>query len=99
VLKEALHNASRHAQAGAVWIEVAAPGGELLAEVRDDGIGFSPDPAGEDGVGGAGGAGGKDGGGGHGLRNLRQRAARLGGELTIDSAPGEGTRVRLRLKP
>jgi signal transduction histidine kinase/ligand-binding sensor domain-containing protein len=98
VLKEALHNASRHAQAGAVWIEVAAPGGELLAEVRDDGIGFSPDPAGDGGPAGAS-AGGKDGAGGHGLRNLRQRAARLGGELTIDSAPGEGTRVRLRLKP
>ena len=35
---------------------------------------------------------------GHGLRNLRERAARLGGILTIDSAPGAGTRVRLSLR-
>jgi signal transduction histidine kinase/ligand-binding sensor domain-containing protein len=90
VLKEALHNAARHARAGAVWIEVAEVGGELLAEVRDDGVGFTTAECRETGDGGD---------GGHGLRNLRARAARLGGVLTIDSAPGEGTRVRLRLKP
>jgi signal transduction histidine kinase/ligand-binding sensor domain-containing protein len=90
VLKEALHNAARHARAGAVWIEVSELGGELLAEVRDDGVGFTPATCSDAG---------DTGDGGHGLRNLRQRAARLGGVLTIDSAPGEGTRVRLRLKP
>ncbi len=93
VLKEALHNAARHARAGAVWIEVSEVGGELLAEVRDDGVGFAP----ADGSDAA--KAGESRSGGHGLLNLRARAARLGGVLTIDSAPGEGTRVRLRLKP
>ena len=87
VLKEALHNAARHAHAKEVRIEVAQSGGELVAEVCDDGVGFAP--------------GGPDVGGartGHGLRNLRARAAKLGAKLAIDSAPGAGTRVRLSLR-
>ena len=35
---------------------------------------------------------------GNGLRNLRERAARLGGTLAVDSTPGQGTRVRVSLR-
>jgi signal transduction histidine kinase/ligand-binding sensor domain-containing protein len=90
VLKEALHNAARHAHAKEVRIEVAAADGELVAEVRDDGVGFV---LGEPGPGGPEGA-----RSGHGLRNLRERAAKLGARLAVDSAPGAGTRVRLSLR-
>ncbi len=86
VLKEAVHNACKHARARNVWIEVAASGRELVAEVRDDGVGFSGDGASGNGH------------SGNGLRNLRERAARLDGTLAVDSAPGEGTRVRLSLR-
>src|SRR6202035_2656369 len=41
VLKEAIHNAARHARAKEVRIEVAATRGELVAEVCDDGVGFA----------------------------------------------------------
>ncbi|HEY0555510.1 MAG TPA: two-component regulator propeller domain-containing protein, partial [Thermoanaerobaculia bacterium] len=82
VLKEALHNACKHAQARTVWIEVAATGRELVAEVRDDGVGFAEN----------------NGHSGNGLRNLRERAARLGGTLAVDSVPGQGTRVRLSVR-
>jgi signal transduction histidine kinase/ligand-binding sensor domain-containing protein len=88
ILKEALHNAARHARAQEVGIDVRAADGELVAEVRDDGVGFSPG-AGESA---------ESSRSGYGLRNLRERAARLGGILTIDSAPGSGTRVRLSLR-
>jgi signal transduction histidine kinase/ligand-binding sensor domain-containing protein len=87
VLKEALHNAARHARASEVRIEVTEAGGELVAEVRDDGVGFAPSDPGPAGA-----------RSGHGLRNLRERAARVGAKLAVDSAPGAGTRVRLSLR-
>jgi signal transduction histidine kinase len=53
-----------------------------VLEVDDDGRGF--DPAAATGT-------------GQGLRNLRERAEGLGGRAEIQSAPGEGTRVRVRI--
>jgi signal transduction histidine kinase len=93
VLKEAIHNAARHARASEVRIEVAAVRGELVAEVRDDGVGFAA--GGPAAVGAVGAANGNH---GHGLRNLRARAVKLGANLSVDSAPGAGTRVRLSLR-
>jgi signal transduction histidine kinase/ligand-binding sensor domain-containing protein len=87
VLKEALHNAARHARAREVRIAVAEAGGELVAEVCDDGVGFAPADAGAAGA-----------RSGNGLRNIRERAAKLGARLSVDSAPGTGTRVRLSLR-
>ncbi|HEX3531727.1 MAG TPA: ATP-binding protein [Thermoanaerobaculia bacterium] len=89
ILKEALCNAAKHARATEVRIDVAAANGELVAEVRDDGVGFvTPCPSGT----------GTGNGNGNGLRNLRERAAELGGRLTIESTPGAGTCVRLTLR-
>ena len=85
VLKEALHNVAKHAQAREVWIEVVATGRELVAEVRDDGVGFAADGC-------------WNGHSGNGLRNIRERAVRLGGRISVDSSPGQGTRVRLSLR-
>jgi signal transduction histidine kinase/ligand-binding sensor domain-containing protein len=90
VLKEALHNAARHARAKQVRIEVTEAGGELVAMVSDDGVGFAPARPDLDGPGSA--------RPGNGLRNLRERAAKLGAKLSVDSAPGAGTRVRLSLR-
>ncbi len=99
VLKEAIHNAARHAGAKEVRIEVAAARGDLVAEVRDDGVGFAAGSPAEVGTVGAGGAvGAPSGNHGHGLRNLRSRAVKLGANLSVDSAPGAGTRVRLSLR-
>jgi signal transduction histidine kinase/ligand-binding sensor domain-containing protein len=87
VLKEAVHNAARHARAKEVCIEVAEARGELVAEVRDDGVGFAAGAPGQAGA-----------RSGHGLSNIRARAAKLGAKLSVDSAPGAGTRVRLSLR-
>jgi signal transduction histidine kinase/streptogramin lyase len=79
VFKEALHNIVRHARCSAASVSIATRDGHLQAEVRDDGCGFSEAPASA----------------GHGLGSMRARAAQLGGELTIHSQPGAGTRLVL----
>lgn len=81
--KEALHNVRKHAAARRVAITFAGDGAFLRLRIADDGEGFEPHPASE----------------GHGLANLRHRAAALGGELAIESAPGRGTTLVLSLKP
>jgi signal transduction histidine kinase len=84
IAQEALHNALRHAGASQVRVTLAQPDGRLTLEVADDGAGFDPvDPELRSR---------------HlGLTSMQERAARLGGVLTIDSRPGEGTTVRLEL--
>ena len=79
ILKEALHNAHRHAEADRVDVRLRRGGAGLVLAVEDDGVGFDPEAV----------------AGGHGLRSLRTRAERIGGTLSVDSAPGRGTRVRL----
>jgi signal transduction histidine kinase len=83
IFQEALHNVVKHA--GARNVEVLlGPGGEAggasVLEVSDDGSGFDPSvPA-----------------PGHlGLVGMAERARRIGAVLTIDSAPGQGTRLRV----
>jgi len=52
-------------------------------DMRDDGIGFDPNAARKSG--------------GMGLRNIEERVARSGGSLVLESAPGQGTRMRVEL--
>lgn len=87
LLKEAIHNAGRHARAKRVRVRLEVTSRRLLAEVADDGIGL-PLAAAR--------AGGES--PGHGLRTLRLRADLLGGKLTIESALGAGTTVRLEAR-
>ena len=80
-IREALSNVRRHARASHAVVTVAAPdGGPVELTVSDDGAGF--DPVGVES--------------GHvGLRLLADLAHSLGGALTIVSAPGAGTTVRM----
>jgi signal transduction histidine kinase len=76
--REAIQNAIKHAP-GASGVWVTLSQNDALHfEVRDDGQGFTP--AGPEANGG--------------LRNMRDRIETVGGRLTVDSAPGHGTRVR-----
>jgi signal transduction histidine kinase len=78
-LREALSNATRHAKAGRVEIELTVTGTFVVLRVVDDGIGFAVDRV--------------DTVAGHGLRNMRKRAERLGGRLDIGAGPDGGTMV------
>jgi signal transduction histidine kinase len=82
VAQEALNNTVKHAQASQVTVRLVLKDKEILLEIRDDGVGF--DPAGDFR--------------GHlGLLTMRERMARLGGTLTVDSAAGKGTCVQARV--
>jgi PAS domain S-box-containing protein len=82
VAQEASHNSIKHARASMLSFEMSNNAEWVTLEVGDNGIGF--DASGNFP--------------GHlGLRSMRERAAQVGGTLEIQSAPGEGTHVRLRL--
>jgi signal transduction histidine kinase len=100
IVREAVHNAIRHGEASRIEVRVvpsdrppAGDGGpRLVVEIRDDGRGFDAETA-------------RAARGHYGLKGMEERAARIGGTLSIDSRPdggrdrgtAGGTVVRLRL--
>ena len=81
VLGEALANVARHAAASQVTVRLAREEGDVVLAVCDDGRGFDPAQAAPAGH--------------YGLLGMHERARLLGGSLTVTSAAGEGTCVRL----
>ncbi len=77
--REALSNITRHAQASRAVIRLERTGVDAVLTIEDDGVGF---PAGRDA-------------GGNGLRNMHERAAKLGGNLEVESVEGKGTILRV----
>lgn len=89
ILQEALSNAYRHAGVKQVWVRLAGERDRVRLEVMDKGRGFTPPPL----VG----PGGTERAEHIGLRGIRERAALVGGTLTLESAPGHGTRLVVEL--
>ena len=81
IFQEALANALKHAHAQAIDIELRYEQDGLALRVRDDGCGFDAERAIPLGI------------GHYGLTGMRERAERIGGSLTLRSAPGEGTEL------
>lgn len=75
--REALSNVSRHSRAKHAAVRLARRGTSAILTIEDDGIGF--DPRGTSS--------------GSGMRNMRERAAAIGGKLRITSADGNGTKL------
>jgi signal transduction histidine kinase len=82
VLQEAMNNAVKHAEPGRISVSVFEEGDDLVMKVADDGKGFTW-------------TGGIE--GHYGLANMRERARKAGAELDVESAPGRGTAVTLRM--
>jgi two-component system, NarL family, sensor histidine kinase UhpB len=85
VVQEALTNVAKHADAQDVYVRLSRGEQEVLAMVADDGQGFRVAEmmrSRERGL---------------GLFGMQERLALVGGQLVIDSAPGQGTRVHARV--
>jgi PAS domain S-box-containing protein len=86
IFQEILSNVARHAQARRLWVRISVdepPRSVLYLDVRDDGVGTTPQRL----------AAARS----HGVQGMHERAAQFNGRLTIDSSPGQGTRVRLAM--
>lgn len=83
IAQEALTNVRRHARAHHVRVQLTREDGYLELTVADDGRGFEPAlPKGLHRV---------------GLASMRERARSLGGQFTLATSPGQGTRVTVRM--
>lgn len=76
VAQEALANVARHSRASEVAVQLSYQQGQVCLAVVDNGVGFDPRAAGQQGF---------------GLRSMGERLAALGGRLEVESSPGGGT--------
>jgi signal transduction histidine kinase len=83
VAQEAVMNVVKHAQARNLAIEIGYEEKQIVLRVEDDGRGFATDAV----------EGSRADGSGFGLTAIRERVARHGGRLEIDSHHGRGTRI------
>ena len=82
VAQESLTNAARHSEAQRIAVTLRRSGDAVELEVADDGRGFAFEKS-ESGL---------------GIGGMRERALLIGAELTIESRPGQGTRIRLLVR-
>jgi signal transduction histidine kinase len=82
IMQECLTNAAKHAEAQTVTVRVDFQGEAMEMSIVDDGKGFDPTKTPKHH---------------YGVLNMHERAKKAGGVVTIDSAPGQGTRITLAL--
>ena len=85
IFKEAIHNCAKCARAKQVEATLRKESNALIMSAKDDGVGFEISNSEKQNL------------GGNGLRNMRSRAAAMGGSLEVTAAPGAGTEVKLTL--
>jgi signal transduction histidine kinase len=83
ILQESLTNVAKHARATQVEVTLEKSAREVTLTVHDNGAGFSPGEPRKPAA--------------YGILGLHERAALLGGEVRIESAPGRGTTVEVRV--
>ncbi|HEU6443850.1 MAG TPA: histidine kinase [Gaiellaceae bacterium] len=82
IVQEGLANVRRHAGATQAEVWIGRDGAKRLVRIHDDGAGFEP----------------AENGAGQGLKNMRTRAASIGGAFGFVSAPGRGTALEVVLR-
>jgi signal transduction histidine kinase len=85
ITQEALANTYKHAETRQAWIDLTLREHTLELTIGDDGLGFDPDRSPDDRR-------------PHfGLKTMQERAEAMGADFHLDTAPGEGTRVTIRV--
>jgi signal transduction histidine kinase len=82
LVQEAVTNIAKYAKARQVWVSLDMQAGQVCVSVRDDGVGFDTTAQSASA---------------HGLMGMRFRVEAEGGRLTVQSAPGQGTLIRVSL--
>jgi signal transduction histidine kinase len=82
VVKETLNNVIRHSAATEVWLRISLSDQSLQIVIEDNGRGL---------------AGTSRNGGGNGLDNMYERMREIGGQFSIETRPGGGTRILLEI--
>ncbi|MBL0053262.1 MAG: histidine kinase, partial [Bacteroidetes bacterium] len=84
--KEIVNNAGKHSSCINLWVKLNLNNGFLNLTIKDDGKGFNTNETDAYAM------------GGNGLFNMKKRAAELHAEIKIDSTPGNGTEVNLKMR-
>ena len=87
IVQESLANIRKHAQANTACVTLSYLGDTVILDVEDDGVGLAQQTAAPDGLTS----------GGFGLVAMQERVTQLGGELFVESEPGEGTTLSISL--
>jgi len=87
IVQELLTNVAKHAMASRVTLSLVEKGEKVSLTIADNGIGFDPIISGRSGR-----------ERGCGLLNIRERAESIGGKLTVESKPGQGTHVEIDIR-
>jgi signal transduction histidine kinase len=82
IVKEALNNALKHAGASEISVALTLESGVLRLRLTDNGRGFDPSATAR---------------GGNGLGNMARRTRDIHGTFELNSAPGQGARIELRI--
>ncbi len=82
IAQEALTNARRHASANQIKLQLTQTPTQVTLIIEDDGVGFNPDTSPENR---------------YGIIGLSERAHLLGGNFDLETSPGEGTRITVRI--
>ncbi|HMS43332.1 MAG TPA: sensor histidine kinase, partial [Pyrinomonadaceae bacterium] len=81
IFKESVNNCAKHANASRVEIEFSVKKTDIFFKIADNGKGFDPNAEFD----------------GEGINGMKRRAAKIGGNLNIESAEGNGTRINLSI--
>jgi signal transduction histidine kinase len=82
-LREGILNAVRHSRATELHLKLATTPEGCEASLRDNGAGFDKEQA--------------DSGSHYGLKGMRERMLKIGGKLTLRTAPGKGTEIKINI--